>query len=150
MARILLMLCAVAVFAYCAGNVIQKPPLRRALEADDYIWKTFAECKVSTDPNFSYNINYTREVKEMNGKEITASGFMVPLVAKERPGHFLLSKRAPTCAFCPPGEPNEVLEVFTGKPMAWTENLVTLSGTLVLPGNGKRSIFFQLKDAEGP
>jgi uncharacterized protein len=147
MARILLLFCAVAVFSYCAGNLVQQPPQHRLMESDDFIWKSFLQCKLNSDPNLSYNITYTPEVKEMNGKEITVSGFMVPLEAKENFRHFLLSRRAPTCAFCPPADPNEVVEVFTAKPLRWREDLVTCSGTLVLPNDGKGGIFFQLKDA---
>jgi uncharacterized protein len=95
----------------------------------------------------SYSIAYTPEVRQMNGKEVIISGFMVPLEAKEDSRHFLLSRRAPSCAFCPPGAPNEVVEVFTAKQMRWQENLVTFSGMLVLPNDGKRGVFFQLKDA---
>jgi len=143
------MVCALAVFAYFAGNVVQKPAPRRSLEADDFIWKTFRQCKLSSDPNFSYNISYTPEVKEMGGRVITVSGFMMPLEAKGTMRHFLLSKRAPTCAFCPPGEPNEIIEVFASKPLSWSEDLVTFNGRLQLPNDRKKGIFFQLKDALG-
>jgi uncharacterized protein len=83
----------------------------------------------------------------LKGKRITISGFMVPLEAKEKFTHFLLSRRAPTCAFCPPGEPNEIMEVFSSKPMRWQENLITISGSLVLLNDGKNEILFQMKDA---
>ena len=119
----------------------------RAMQSEDQLWKIFSRCKLKSNKDFSYDITYTPGVKAMNGKEITISGFMLPLETKQKFNHFLLERRAPTCAFCPPGEPNEVMEVFSSKPMIWEENLVTLSGTLVLPNDGKKGIFFQLKDA---
>lgn len=149
MARIILLFAAVAVLAWYAGNVAQQPTPHAShllLESGDFIWKSFLECRVSSDQKFSYHITYSPEVTEMNGKKINVSGFMVPLEVRGDSGHFLLSRRAPTCAFCPPAEPNEMVEVFTAKPVRWQESLVTCTGTLVLPSDPKGA-FFQLKDA---
>ena len=158
MTRIVFMIFMVT-FA-CGFNVRDKPEssfsrsgsisgssAHRSMQSEDQLWKTFSQCKLKPNKDFSYDITYTSGVKAMNGKEITISGFMLPLEAKQKSGHFLLERRAPTCAFCPPGEPNEIMEVFSSKPMIWEENPVTLSGTLVLPNDGKKGIFFQLKDA---
>ncbi len=158
MIRIVFMI-LLATFA-CGFNVRDKPDSSysrsgslsgssapRSMQSEDQLWKTFSQCKLKPNKDFSYDITYTTGVKAMNGKEITISGFMLPLETKQKSGHFLLERRAPTCAFCPPGEPNELMEVFSSKPMIWEENLITLSGTLVLPNDGKKGIFFQLKDA---
>jgi uncharacterized protein len=117
------------------------------MQSNDQIWKNFGKCKVKIDKDLSYNITYIPEVKALQGKEITISGFMMPLEAKEKFSHYLLSKNAPTCAFCPPGAPNEVVEVFSIKPTAWKENLITISGTLVLVNDKQKGVFFQMKDA---
>ena len=117
------------------------------MQSDDQIWKNFAKCKISMDKDLIARISYIPSVKTMNGKNVTISGFMLPLEPKDKFSHFLLSKNAPTCAFCPPGGLNEVVEVFSSKPMAWKENMVTLSGTLILVNDGKKGVFFQMKDA---
>ena len=83
----------------------------------------------------------------MDGKPFTISGFMLPLEATEKFKHFLLSKRTPTCPFCPPGEPNEIVEVFSAKPVAWKDDMVTMTGTLKLVNDGEKGIFFQMNDA---
>ena len=125
-----------------------QPPTGAMIQSDDQIWKNFAKCKVKTDQNLSYSITYAPAVKALNGKNVSISGFMQPLEAKETFRHFLLSKNAPTCAFCPPGAPNEVVEVFSAKPTRWKEIQVTFSGTLNLVNDGKTGVFFQMKDAE--
>jgi len=124
-----------------------QPPGGMAMQSDDQIWKNFAKCKVKTDQNLSYSITYIPGVKALNGRNVTISGFIQPLEAKDTFRHFLLSKNAPTCAFCPPGAPNEVVEVFSTKLTRWKENLVTFSGTLSLVNDGKTGVFFQMKDA---
>ena len=145
--RVVLIFAAVAALFYAAGNLNRQPAAHRLLKSDDFLWKAFLQCKLTADRKISFDIAYTPEVRRMNGKEVTVSGFMVPLEAKEDFRHFLLSSRAPSCAFCPPGEPNELMEVFTAKPMKWQEEMVTLSGTLVLPDGGNKGVFFELKDA---
>ena len=119
----------------------------KLVQSDDQLWKDFVKCKIKMNRNLSYNITYITGVKALDGKEVTISGFMQPLEAKDKFSHFLLSKNAPTCAYCPPSRPNEVAEVFSSTPMAWKENLITLSGTLTLVNDGKKGVFFQIKNA---
>ena len=131
------------------GSTEYKPPSPGPglMQSDDQMWKNFAKCKVKTNRDLSYSITYIPGVKAMNGKRVTISGFMLPLEAKEKFTHFLLSKNAPTCAYCPPGGPNEVVEVFSSKPTIWKENLVIYSGTLILVNDGQKGVFFQMNDA---
>jgi len=124
-----------------------QPSGPRAMQSNDSIWKEFAKCKVKLDQELSYAITYVPSVKSLNHKNVTISGFILPLESKNKFSHFLLSKNAPTCAFCPPGAPNEVVEVFSTKPLMWKEDLITFSGTLNLVNDGKTGVFFQLKDA---
>ncbi|HXE98361.1 MAG TPA: DUF3299 domain-containing protein [Dongiaceae bacterium] len=133
-----------------SGSSEYKPPSSGPglMQSDDQMWKNFAKCKIKTNQDLSYSITYIPAVKAMNGKNVIISGFMLPLEPKHIFSHFLLSKNAPTCAFCPPGGPNEVVEVFSSKPMVWKENLITISGKLILVNDGKKGVFFQMRDAE--
>ena len=149
MVRVYCIFCLVAVAFICAGKFTSQPQTHRLMESGDFLWKLFAQCEIRSNQDYSYGISYVSGVKAMQGKQVTISGFMVPLEAAEKSGHFLLSRRAPTCAFCPPGEPNEIVEVFTLKPVKWNENLVTISGTLLLANDGKKGIFFQMRDVAG-
>ena len=118
-------------------------------QAHDDIWKTFAQCKVHLDQKkYTYSIDYTPEVKAMEGKPITISGFMLPLESKDSFSHYLFSKRTPTCFFCPPGEPNEIVEVFSKKPVKWDEGIVIVTGTMKFTSNPEMGLFFQMKDGE--
>lgn len=126
---------------------------RRAQEklpqSHDEMWKTFAACKVHYDSKkFTYSIDYTADVKAMAGRQITVNGFMLPLESSEKFTHFLLSKRTPTCPFCPPGEPNEIIEVFSKKPVQWDDGIITATGTFGFTNNPDLGLFFQLKDAD--
>lgn len=125
---------------------------RRAQEnlpkSHDEMWKSFGACKVHYDTKkFTYSISYTPEIRALAGKQITLSGFMLPLESTEKFTHFLLSKRTPTCPFCPPGEPNEIVEVFSKKPVKWDEGIVIVTGSLNFTSNPELGVFFQMKDA---
>lgn len=152
-------LAAAAIILLCGFTVEQAPEgigqpadERQAQDAlpqsYDDMWNVFGKCTVHLDKkNYTYSIDYTPEVKAMEHKQITISGFMLPLESEETFNHFLLSKRTPTCPFCPPGEPNEIVEVFTKEPVAWDEGIVTVTGTMRFTKNPELGLFFQLKDA---
>ena len=154
------LLAVAAVILLCGFTVEQDPAgigqpgdERKAQDAlpqsQDDIWKTFGKCKVHLDPKkYTYSIDYTPEVKAMEGKPFTISGFMLPLEPKEKFTHYLLSKRTPTCPFCPPGEPNEIVEVFSKKPVEWDEGIVVVTGTMKFTSNPEMGLFFQMQDGE--
>ncbi len=102
-----------------AGQPLDERKAQDALpKANDPMWDILTKCKVHLDQKkYKYSIDYTPEVKALEGKQVTISGFVMPLESTETFSHFLLSKRTPTCFFCPPGEPNEIVEVFTKKPI---------------------------------
>jgi uncharacterized protein len=114
------------------------------------LWPKLAASKVEKHYlEMEYGIAYTPEVKALNGKAVTVDGFVMPLESKESFQHFLLTIRSPTCSFCPSGKPNEMIEVFSTTPLQWSDELVSMRGTLALmPEKSAEGIFFQLKDAQ--
>ena len=117
-------------------------------KAKDTLWTLFAKVKVSFNQNRgTYSAVFSEDVKKLDGQPIKISGFMLPLEATDTFKHFLLSKRTPTCPYCPPGEPNEILEVYTAQPVAYEENLSVFEGTFALAEDKEAGIFLTLKDA---
>lgn len=147
--------CALILAGFSAKETDIGQPLdeRKAQEAlpqsRDVMWAVLGKCKVHLDvKNYRYSIQYTPEVKAMEGKQLTISGFVLPLESTETFSHFLLSKRTPTCFFCPPGAPNEVVEVFVRKPIAWDEGMIAVTGAFGFTSNPELGLFFQIKEAE--
>jgi hypothetical protein len=109
------------------------------------IWQKFLACKVGYNNKTGlYSIALTSEVKALAGKVVTLNGFVLPLDGSDRTKHFLLTRRTPVCAFCPPGEPNEVVEIVSSKAIPWTEKMVTVSGPVALINNGEKGMFFKI------
>jgi hypothetical protein len=117
-------------------------------KAHDVLWDTLYKTKIEVDEkNGNYSAIFPNEVQKLNGQTIKISGFMLPLENSEKFTHFLLSKRTPTCFFCPPGEPNEIIEVYATKPTEWAEDLVTYEGKFELTRNKQTGIFFRMLNA---
>lgn len=133
-----------------SDEIAQERRLQESLPmSNDTMWDSFAACKVNLDKEeYTYSINYTPEIKAIEGTKIEISGFVLPLESTEKFTHFLISKRTPTCFYCPPGEPNEIAEVFSKTPIKWEENIIKVSGTLQFTKNPELGLFFQIKDAD--
>lgn len=117
-------------------------------KAKDALWDTLYKTKVKVDEKTgTYSATFPDDVKKLNGKTVKISGFMLPLENTEKFKHFLLSKRTPTCFFCPPGAPNEIIEVYASKPTEWIEDLVTYEGKFELMENKEMGVFFKISNA---
>ena len=128
------------------GQPVDERKAQDALQkSHDPMWATLTQTKIAVDEAKGlYTPTYPDAVKALVGKPVTISGFILPLDATEKFSHFILSKRTPTCPFCPPGEPNEIVDVWMDKPIAWSENMVKISGTFELIDDKELGMFFKL------
>jgi uncharacterized protein len=117
----------------------------RLPKSNNPIWQRLLACKVDYNNKTGiFSISVTPEVKAMAGQSVTLNGFVLPLDGSDHTKHFLLTRRTPVCMFCPPGEPNEVVEVVSPKTVLWTEKMVTVAGPLSLINNGEKGMFFKI------
>ncbi len=112
------------------------------------LWKMLQQLKINYDKKSGiYSATYNDAIKSMVGKEIEITGFMLPLEPAEKFKHFLLSKRTPTCFFCPPGTPNEVIDVWMEKPIKWYEEPIKIKGRFALTNQQNLGLFFKIESA---
>jgi hypothetical protein len=112
------------------------------------LWATLRRTTISDDEKHGiYRASFPQDVKALSGQMVTLTGFMLPLDAIEKSHHFLLSKYTPVCSFCPPGAPNEVVEVISKPGVRRTDDLLKLTGRLTLINNGEKGLFFRLDQA---
>ena len=127
-------------FLACTG-------LAFAAQAQEVVpWKMFAQVEMtrSSDrivPRFS------EALAALDQKEVKVQGFMLPLDMGEKHALFILSAVSPTCSFCMPGGPEAVVEVRAKRPLAYTDNAVTVSGKLSVLKDDPTGIFYRLTDA---
>lgn len=120
----------------------------RLPQGQSAIWSTLRQTRIGMDEaRGMFTAAHPASVRALAGKTISLPGFIMPLDAETRGTHFLLSKYTPVCAFCPPGEPNEVVEVHSARPIAFSPRLVTVTGTFALENKGENGLFFQMSKA---
>lgn len=117
-------------------------------------WNLFSKTKF--EPKFEEELGeyifypqFTPEIKELEGKEITLEGFYVPF-APEGDSYIILSKYPMSqCFFCGGGGPESVAEVnFAKAPPAFkVDDLITVRGKLKLNSGDLDHINFILMDA---
>lgn len=131
-----------------------QPPDERARQAlmpvsSDPVWALLRQTPIKADlARGVFTAAPPPQVRALAGREIDVTGFMLPLDPSPMFSHFLLTRNTPVCAFCPPGEPNEVIEVNLDRYVKATSEPVTVHGRFVLQDNGQQGLFFQLDRAE--
>jgi len=71
---------------------------------------------------------YTPRILALDGKTVKAAGYIFPLDQSGKQMHFLLSPYPPSCPYCLPAGPNELIEVKTVKPIPFTYDTITVKG----------------------
>ena len=146
---ILIVLVGLGICAFTIQPLNEQLAKKSFPKAEGGIWQKLSECKVTVDEKTGvYKITNTPEIKALVGKEINVQGFMLPLESTAKHSHFLLSRSAPTCSFCMPGEPNEIFEVFATKPVTYTDGMLNISGKLELMNDPGKGLFFRLVNAK--
>jgi hypothetical protein len=153
---LLLPVCLLVLSGFSKEKISINPEIaqeRKAQEllpkSNDPMWELLKKTKIHNDyAKGLFSATFPDEVKALVGKPFTISGFMLPLEAKEKFRHFILSKRTPTCAFCPPGEPNEIVDVWMDEDVTWAEDTIKVSGTFSLMNNPELGLFFKLSKAK--
>lgn len=89
------------------------------------------------------------KIKNMEGKTITADGYIIPFEGMFKPEHIILSSLPlAECFFCGSGGPETVMEVMLKNPIKYTSKRVQVKGTLVLNSKDPEKLMYILKDAE--
>lgn len=135
------------------ARAISEMQQERAAQADlpqskDPLWPKLRACKVTFNESTGlYRLTPTPEVRALSGTTFRVTGFVLPLDGLDMTMHFLLGVNTPVCLFHPPGEPNEVMEVKSTRPVRWTSNQATIEGRFELISNTEQGIFFAMSKA---
>lgn len=78
-------------------------------------------------------ITFPDALNALDGKEVVITGYMFPLESGEKQSQFLLSAYRPTCPFCLPGGPKQLIHVAeTAGRIPYATGQTTLKGQLHL------------------
>ena len=117
--------------------------------ATDPFWPKLKACKVVLDASSNtYKLTPTPEIRALEGQTVVIQGFTLPLDGSDHTQHFLLGVNTPVCYYHPPGEPNEVIEVFSLKPITWKDSALFVQGRFTAIDEPQMGVFFRLEDAK--
>lgn len=88
------------------------------------------------------------EVQALSGREVRIEGFMYPLKAGETHDYFLIAGLPPSCPFCLPGGPAEMVEVKAGVPVPTSNEPVMLTGRFEVLENDPTGMIYRMTDAK--
>lgn len=109
-------------------------------------WKTLADVKTLKQKD-RFIPDFGKSVSALDRKEVRLQGFMMPLEMGERQKRFLLVALPPTCSFCMPGGPEQVVEVRAKTPVKYGFEPIVVSGRLALLRDDEMGLYYRLTDA---
>jgi hypothetical protein len=92
-------------------------------------------------------LQFGEGIQALDGKEVKLRGYVTPLQLGAKQKHFLLSTKPPSCAFCIPAGPDEMVEVFCKTPVKYSLEPVTIDGKFAVLANDPGGVFYRMADA---
>lgn len=134
--------------SFFAQPVEERELQQKLPQSHDTLWPTLRHTVVSEDTATGmYKAKHPADVKALVGKTLTVQGFVMPYTPDKEFRHFLLTRYTPVCQFCPPGAPNEVIDVSVEIPVKWADRLFTVTGKFAIQDDGEKGVFFRLDNA---
>jgi uncharacterized protein len=94
-----------------------------------------------------FHVDYTERVKALDGQEVQIMGFLYPLEGGMRHARFLLTAWPPSCPFCLPAGPSQMVEVLREEPVEFSEGAILMAGTLSVLEDDPSGMYYRMKNA---
>jgi hypothetical protein len=92
---------------------------------------------------------FSRDVKNLEGKELTIKGYIIPVEGYKSHKEFIFSAYPYNmCFFCGGAGPETVMEVVSKTPVAFTAEPITLKGVLHLNATDINRLMYSLTEVE--
>jgi hypothetical protein len=109
-------------------------------------WKTLAEVTPVRQKD-RFVPQFSKEINALDKKEVKLQGFMMPLDMGEKQKRFLLVAMPPSCSFCLPGGPDQLVEVVAKTPVKYGFDPVVISGKFTVLKDDPMGLYYRLTDA---
>jgi hypothetical protein len=120
----------------------------------DNTWKTLSKItfKKEYDEVLGLKIDvpvFGKEVKALEGKEVTVKGYIIPTDGYKNQSAFVFSAFPYNmCFFCGGAGPETVIEVSSKQPIVYTSEPIYIKGILRLNGADVNRLIYSLEKAE--
>lgn len=109
-------------------------------------WKTLADVKTVKQKD-RFTPEFGKSVATLDKQEVRLQGFMMPLELGEKQKHFIIAALPPTCSFCMPGGPEQMVEVRAKTPVKYGLEPIVISGRFTLLRDDAMGLYYRLTDA---
>lgn len=109
-------------------------------------WKTLADVK-PVRQNGRFMPEFGKTVATLDKQEVRLQGFMMPLDMGEKQKRFILAALPPTCSFCLPGGPEQMVEVQARTPVKYGFEPIVVSGRFAVLRDDSMGLYYRLTDA---
>ena len=109
-------------------------------------WKTLAQVEPVKQKD-RFVPQFSTSITALDKKEVRLQGFMMPLDMGERQKRFILTSMPPSCAFCLPAGPDQLVEVQAKAPVKNGFDPIVLSGRFQVLRDDPMGLYYRLVDA---
>ena len=109
-------------------------------------WKTLGEVKPVKQKD-KFVPEFSKSISALDKKEVKIQGFMMPLDMGEKQSRFILAALPPSCSFCLPGGPEQMVEVQAKTPVKYGFEPILLTGKLAVLKDDPMGLYYRLTDA---
>jgi uncharacterized protein len=114
-------------------------------------WDVLGDLEVATEVTgplrATFTTSYGDAIEALDGQEVKLMGFLFPLEGGIEHARFLLTAWPPSCPFCLPAGPSQMVEVFCAEPIAYSEGAIVIAGTFELLHDDPSGLYYRLHDA---
>lgn len=109
-------------------------------------WKTLAEVQTVKQKD-KFVPQFSSVISALDKKEVRLQGFMMPLEMGDKQKRFILTSMPPSCGFCLPGGPDQLVEIQAKAPVKYGFEPIVVSGKLTVLKDDPMGLYYRLTDA---
>jgi hypothetical protein len=115
-------------------------------------WDTLGDLDVTVEEiaplRTIYRMSYSPEIKALHGQEVKLMGFIYPLEGGLEHEHFLLTAWPPSCPFCLPAGPSQIVDVYADEPIEFTDGAMVIAGMFEVLRDDPSGIYYRMRAAK--
>lgn len=109
-------------------------------------WKTLAQVDAVRQRD-RFVPQFSKAVTALDRKDVKIQGFMMPLDMGDKQKRFILSAVPPTCSYCLPGGPEQLVEVQAKSPVKYGFEPVVISGKMEVLRDDPMGLYYRVTNA---
>jgi uncharacterized protein len=95
-----------------------------------------------------FQTDYSKEIKALDGQDVKLMGFIYPLEGGLEHERFLLTAWPPSCPFCLPAGPSQMVEVYCERPVEFTDGAIMMTGKFEVLKDDPSGMYYRMRDAK--